>query len=127
VVDDLAAGRARPRLQPEEGVTYAAKIAKAEGRLDWTRPAALLERQVRALESSPGCWTEFCGQRLRVLASEVVTAHGVPGEVLDERLTVACGEGALRLVRVQPAGGKAMASDAFLRGHKVPIGSRLGS
>ena len=122
VIDDLAAGRARSWPQPEEGVTYAAKIDKAEGRLDWTRPAVLLERQVRALEA----WTELAGQRLRVLAAEVVPGHGAPGEVLDERLTVACGEGALRLLRLQPAGGKAMASDAFLRGHKVPIGSRLG-
>jgi len=126
VVDDLAAGRAQPWPQPEEGVTYAAKIDKAEGRLDWTRPAVLLERQVRALEPSPGSWTELGGQRLRVLAAELAAGHGVPGEVLDERLTVACGEGALRLTRLQPAGGRAMASDAFLRGHKVPIGSRLG-
>jgi methionyl-tRNA formyltransferase len=126
VVDDLAAGRAQPWPQPEEGVTYAAKIDKAEGRLDWTRPAVLLERQVRALEPSPGSWTELGGQRLRVLAAELAAGHGVPGEVLDERLTVACGEGALRLLRLQPAGGRAMASDAFLRGHKLPIGSRLG-
>jgi methionyl-tRNA formyltransferase len=122
VVDDLAAGRARPRPQPEEGVTYAAKIDKAEGRLDWRRPAAELERQVRALEP----WTELARQRLRVLAAEVAAGHGVPGEVLDQRLTVACGTGALRLLRVQPAGGKAMASADFLRGHSVPIGTRLG-
>jgi methionyl-tRNA formyltransferase len=122
VVDDLAAGRAQPWPQPEEGVTYAAKIANAEGRLDWTRPAVLLERQVRALDS----WTELGKQRLRVLAAEVAAGHGVPGEFLDEGLTVACGEGALRLLRVQPAGGRAMASDAFLRGHKVRIGNRLG-
>ena len=123
VVDDLAAGRAQAWPQPEEGVTYAAKIDNAEGRLDWTRPAVLLERQVRALECA---WTELGKQRLRVLAAEVAAGHGAPGEILDEGLTVACGEGALRLLRVQPAGGKAMASDAFLRGHKVPIGSRLG-
>jgi methionyl-tRNA formyltransferase len=126
VVDDLAAGRARPQPQSEEGVTYAAKIDKAEGRLDWTRPAAALERQVRALEPWPGCWTELGGQRLRVLAAQAVAGHGAPGEVLDGRLTVACGEGALRLMRLQPAGGKTMASDAFLRGHKLPVGSRLG-
>jgi methionyl-tRNA formyltransferase len=122
VVDNLAAGRAHPRPQPEDGVTYAAKIDKAEARLDWTRPAALLERQVRALEP----WTELGGQRLRVHAAQLAAGHGVPGEVLDDRLTVACGEGALRLLRLQPAGGKAMASDDFLRGHKVLIGSRLG-
>jgi methionyl-tRNA formyltransferase len=126
VVDDLAAGHVRPHPQAEQGVTYAPKVDKAEGRLDWTRPAALLERQVRALEPWPGCWTELGGQRLRVLAAELVAGHGVPGEVLDERLTIACGEGALRLTRLQPAGSKAMASDVFLRGHRVPIGSRLG-
>ena len=99
MVDELAAGRARPRPQPAEGVTYAAKIDKAEGRLDWSRPARLLERQLRALNPWPGCWTELGDQRLRVLAGEVVheVAAAAPGEVLDERLTVACGAGALRL------------------------------
>ncbi len=101
-------GGARPRPQPAEGVTYAAKIDKAEGRLDWTRPAHLLERQLRALNPWPGCWTELGGQRLRVLAGEVVEVDGQPppGEVLDERLTVACGEDALRLTRLQRAGGR---------------------
>jgi methionyl-tRNA formyltransferase len=126
VVDDLAAGRLGPRPQPEEGVTYAAKIDKAEGRLDWSRPARVLERQLRALNPWPGCWTEFEGQRLLVLAGEVAPGRGLPGEVLDERLTVACGEGALRLTRLQRAGGKPMAADAFLRGFALPVGSRLG-
>ncbi len=126
VVDDLAAGRLRPRPQPEAGVTYAAKIDKAEGRLDWTRPAHLLERQLRALNPWPGCWTAFEGQRLLVLAGEVTSGRGLPGEVLDERLTVACGEGALRLTRLQRAGGRPLASDVFLRGFALPPGSRLG-
>jgi methionyl-tRNA formyltransferase len=125
-IDDLAAGRAAARPQPEDGVTYAAKIDKAEGRLDWTEPATLLERKLRALNPWPGCWTELEGQRLRVLAAEIASGRGSPGEVLDERLTVACGDGALRLTQVQPAGGSAMASAAFLRGHKVPVGLRLG-
>ena len=127
VVDDLAAGRATARPQPEDGVTYAAKVDKAEGRLDWTQPAAVLERRLRALNPWPGCWTELEGQRLRVLAAEVATGHGVPGEVLDERLTIACGDGALRLTRIQPAGGSAMPSAPFLRGHKIPVGARLGA
>ncbi len=125
-IDDLAAGRAAARPQPEDGVTYAAKIDKAEGRLDWTEPAALLERKLRALNPWPGCWTELEGHRLRVLAAEIAPGRGLPGEVLDERLTVACGDGALRLTQVQPAGGSAMPSAAFLRGHKVPVGLRLG-
>jgi methionyl-tRNA formyltransferase len=126
VIDDLAAGRAAARPQSEDGVTYAAKVDKAEGRLDWTEPAALLERKLRALNPWPGCWTELEGQRLRVLAAEIASGRGSPGEVLDERLTVACGQGALRLTQVQPAGGSAMASAAFLRGHEVPVGLRLG-
>ncbi|HEX5077912.1 MAG TPA: methionyl-tRNA formyltransferase [Geminicoccaceae bacterium] len=127
-VDDLAAGRARPRPQPEAGVTYAAKIEKSEGRLDWTRPAALLERQLRALNPRPGCWTEIGDGTIRVLAGRVVPgAHGgAPGEVLDERLTVACGEGCLELTLVQRAGGRPLPADAFLRGFPVPVGTRLG-
>ncbi len=126
VVDQLAAGRARPAPQPEQGVTYADKIDKAEGRLDWTRPAVLLERQLRALNPWPGCWTEFEGQRLGVLAGEVTLGDGLPGEVLDAQPRVACGEGALRLTRLQRAGGQPMPAAAFLRGFALPPGSRLG-
>ena len=125
-IDDLASGRVRPRPQPEEGVTYAAKLDKAEGRLDWQQPAAALERRLRALNPWPGCWTEFQGQRLRVLAGDVTAGEGVPGTVLDERLTIACGEGALRLTRLQRAGGRPLASADFLRGFELPPGSRLG-
>ena len=125
-IADLASGRARPRPQPEEGVTYAAKLDKAEGRLDWQQPAAALERRLRALNPWPGCWTELQGQRLRVLAGEVTEGEGAPGTVLDERLTIACGEGALRLTRLQRAGGRPLASADFLRGFAVPRGSRLG-
>jgi methionyl-tRNA formyltransferase len=127
VVDDLAAGRAVPRPQPEAGVTYAPKLDKAEGRLDWSQPAALLERRLRALNPWPGCWTEIGGQRVRVLGGEVVAGTGAPGELLDDRLTIACGEGVLRLTRVQRAGGRAMSGAAFLRGFQVPLGARLGS
>ena len=129
VVDELAAGRARPRPQPTEGVTYAAKIDKAEGRLDWTWPARLLERQLRALNPWPGCWTELGDQRLRVLAGEVVQGpqNAAPGEVLDEQLTVACGADALRLTRLQRAGGRPLAAAEFLRGFALPPGSRLGA
>jgi methionyl-tRNA formyltransferase len=128
-VDELAAGRARPVPQPEGGITYAAKIEKAEGGLDWTRPAALLERQLRALNPWPGCWTELGDQTLRVLAGRALRGtgnHHVPGEVLDERLTVACGEGRLELTLVQRPGGRPMAAEAFLRGYPVPVGTRLG-
>jgi methionyl-tRNA formyltransferase len=129
VVDALAVGDARARPQPAVGVTYAPKLDKAEGRLDWSRSAALLERQLRALNPWPGCWTDFRGMRLRVLAGTVVeppTRRSVPGLVLDENLTVACGEGALRLTCLQRPGGRPLAGAEFLRGFELPPGSMLG-
>jgi methionyl-tRNA formyltransferase len=125
-IEDLAGGRVTPRPQPEQGVTYAPKIDKSEARLDWARPAAFLERQLRALNPWPGCWTEVEGERLLVLEGELAAGAGAPGEILDERLTVACGDGALRLIRVQRAGGRPMSADAFLRGFPLPVGARLG-
>ena len=127
-VEDLAAGRAQPVPQQGAGVTYAAKIEKAEGRLDWTQSAATLERQLRALNPWPGCWTELDEQQIRVLAGRVVHCdHGrEPGDVLNERLTVACGTGALALTSVQRPGGRPMPAEAFLRGFAVPVGTRLG-
>ncbi|MGH6912891.1 MAG: methionyl-tRNA formyltransferase, partial [Geminicoccales bacterium] len=100
VVEALAAGRARAVPQPADGVTYAAKIDKSEGWLDWSEPAETLERRLRAFDPWPGCWTEISGQRVRVLRGIVVEGRGAPGEVLDDRLTVACGQRALRLTEV---------------------------
>jgi methionyl-tRNA formyltransferase len=126
-IHHLASGRAVPRPQPQDGMTYAPKIAKSEARLDWSRPAAFLERQLRALNPWPGCWTEVGSERLRVLEGELAAGAGAPGEVLDARMTVACGAGALRLTRVQRAGGKPMSAAAFLRGFHLPVGARLGT
>jgi methionyl-tRNA formyltransferase len=126
-VHELASGRAKPRPQPQQGVTYAPKIDKAEARLDWSEPAASLERQLRALNPWPGCWTEVDGERLLVLAGEIAAGAGAPGEILDERLTVACGEDALRLTTVQRAGGRPLSAGAFLRGFHLPVGARLGT
>jgi methionyl-tRNA formyltransferase len=126
-IEDLASGRVTPRPQREEGVTYAPKIDKSEARLDWARPAAFLERQLRALNPWPGCWSEVDGERLVVLEGELAAGAGAPGEIIDERLTVACGDGALRLTRVQRAGGRPMSADAFLRGFHLPVGARLGT
>jgi methionyl-tRNA formyltransferase len=126
VVEELAAGRARAVPQPAEGVTHAAKIDKSEGWLDWSEPAEALDRRLRAFDPWPGCWTEILGQRVRVLKGVAVEGGGAPGEVLDDRLTIACGQGALRLTEVQRAGGKPMLADAFLRGFPVPAGTRLG-
>lgn len=128
IVDALARyGELIPRKQPAEGVTYAAKLAKDEGRLDWSRPAVELERQVRGLTPWPGVWCTLPdGERLKVIEAQVVTGHGVPGTVLDGALTVACGEGALRLLRVQRAGKAPMAAADLLRGFAVPPGTVLG-
>ena len=123
LLDDLEAGRARATPQPDDGVTYASKIDKGEYALDVTAPAAALERRVRAFH--PNAWLPLAGERLRVLAAEVVDAEGAAGEVLDDRLTIACGEGALRPTVVQPAGKRAMAVDDFLRGRAVPKGTTL--
>ncbi|HLO78299.1 MAG TPA: methionyl-tRNA formyltransferase [Magnetospirillum sp.] len=116
----------QPVKQPEDGVTYAAKLSKDEGRLDWTRPAAELECQVRGLNPWPGVWCELAGERLKVLAATVVGGTGTPGTTLDDALTVACGDGALRLTRVQRAGKAPMAAQDLLRGFAVPKGSVLG-
>lgn len=112
--------------QPETGATYAPKLGKADGRLDWGQEAAALDRRVRALNPWPGTFTTLDGAPLRVLAATPVAGTGAPGTVLDGRFTVACGSGALRLDRVQAAGRAAMPAEAFLRGRPVPPGTVLG-
>lgn len=111
--------------QPEQGVTYAAKIDKAEARIDWTRPATEIDRQIRALSPFPGAWTEIDGQRVKLLGARLAAGQGAPGLVLDEALTVACGEGAIELTRLQRAGKGAQDSETFLRGWKVAEGTQL--
>ncbi|MFE8583979.1 methionyl-tRNA formyltransferase [Sphingomonas sp. NCPPB 2930] len=113
------------RTQLEEGVTYAAKIDKAETRIDFTRPAVEVERQVRAFNPAPGAWFEVAGERVKLLAAEPVEAEGAPGAVLDDSLTIACGEGALRAVSVQRAGRGVSSADELLRGFAIPAGTRL--
>ena len=112
--------------QPEEGVTYAPKISKEDGRLDWSQPAAALERRVRALTPWPGSFFTHGMEVIRVSAAEVVDGSGAPGTVLDGGPTVACGEGALRLLRLQRAGRAAMGAADFLRGYALPVGTVLG-
>jgi methionyl-tRNA formyltransferase len=118
--------------QPAEGATYAPKLGREDGRLDWTRDAAFLDRQVRAFDPWPGTFTVLGGAVLKVLAAVPMMGANfsgarVPGTVLDAALTVACGSGALRLTRVQAPGRAAMPAEAFLRGHPVPAGTVLGS
>lgn len=115
-----------PVVQPDEGVTYAHKIDKAESRLDFTARAVAVERQVRAFAPVPGAFFELEGERYRVLAAEVVGGSGAPGEVLDDALTIACGEGAVRPLVVQRAGRPAMEVAALLRGRVIAAGTVLG-
>ncbi|MGE5147176.1 MAG: methionyl-tRNA formyltransferase [Candidatus Eiseniibacteriota bacterium] len=122
----LVIGRLKPTPQPPGGVTYARKITPEEARLDWSRTAAELSRVVRAMAPTPGAWFELKGERVKVLAAEVARGDAAAaGTALDDRLTVACGQGALRLVTVQRAGKSAMAADAFLRGFPVAPGTTL--
>ena len=127
-LEGLAAGSLRARPQPEDGVTYAAKLHRGEGHLDWRRPAIELERAVRAFTPWPGAEFEAKTARIKVLAAEVVPGDSVaaPGTVLDDRLTVACGTGALRLLKVQRAGKAPLDTEAFLRGFELAPGARLG-
>ena len=114
-----------PEVQPEIGVTYAEKIDKAEARIDWAAPAVEVDRKIRGLSPFPGAWCEIDGQRVKLLASRLADGQGAPGEVLDEALTVACGDGAVSLLRLQRAGKGAQDADVFLRGFPVPKGAQL--
>lgn len=111
--------------QPIAGATYAEKLSRDSGRLDWTRPALALDRQIRAFTPWPGSWTRVAGETLKVLRAEPVPGTGEPGTVLNNTLCIACGEGALRLLRVQRPGRAAMDADVMLRGHPVRVGARL--
>jgi methionyl-tRNA formyltransferase len=116
----------RPVPQPDEGETYAPKIAKAEARIDWNRPAEEIERQVRAFALFPGAWFEANGERVKLLDARAGSdAKGRPGEVLDDSLNVAAGEGYIRPLRVQRAGRSAMTVDELLRGFAIPKGTIL--
>lgn len=115
----------KPQVQPDDGVTYAAKIDKSEARIDWHRPAVEVDRQIRGLSPFPGAWTEIAGARVKVLGSRHARGQGAPGQVLDSDLTVACGTGAVSLVRLQRAGKAAQDAETFLRGWPVPKGTQL--
>jgi methionyl-tRNA formyltransferase len=116
--------------QADEGVTYAAKIEKAEARIDWSRPASEIHNKVRGLSPFPGAWFEADlgkgPERVKVLRTTLAAGTGAPGTLIDNDLTVACGEGAVRLVEVQRAGAKAMKAIDFLNGAKVGPGAVFG-
>jgi methionyl-tRNA formyltransferase len=124
VLADLAGNP--PIAQPEEGVTYASKIDKAEARLDFTGSAVAVERQVRAFNPAPGAFFEVGGERVKVLAAQVLpfTFFGA-GETVDDQLTIACGDGAIRPTIVQRAGRGVSTTAELLRGFPIPTGTQL--
>ncbi len=126
----LERGLLDTRPQPEEGITYAEKIGKEEARIDWSKPARDVHNHIRGLSPFPGAWTEieFNGKpvRLKILASELSAGNGQPGEVIDNRFTIACGEGALQILRVQRAGKAVQVAEEFLRGNRIDPGMVLG-
>ncbi len=115
-----------PVPQPDEGATYAPKLTREDGKIDWTESATALDRRVRALNPWPGTFATLAGETLKILAARPEAGTGTPGTVLDDALLVACGTGALRLARVQAPGRAAMDAAAFLRGRAVPAGTQLG-
>jgi methionyl-tRNA formyltransferase len=124
-VAGLLAGKLTATPQPEKGVTYAHRLTREEGKLDWEEDAAVLERKVRALNPWPGVFFEAKGERIKILGAELADASGAPGTLLDARFAVACGKNALRLTRVQREGRGAMGGEAFLRGFAVKPGEKL--
>jgi methionyl-tRNA formyltransferase len=115
--------------QPEEGVTYAKKIDKAEARIDFSKDAREVHNLIRGLSPFPGAWFELGAEgkpeRIKVLRASLAEGTGAPGEVLDDRLTVACGSGAVRFIELQRAGKRPMPAAEVLRGFPIPPGTRL--
>ena len=121
----LERGSIAQLAQPEVGVTYARKISKEETRIDWAKPAQEIDCLIRGLSPAPGAWCDVKGERLKILYAEPTEGRGAPGEILDDALTVACGDGALKLTRLQRAGKSAMSGEVLLRGFALPKGTRL--
>src|SRR5690348_14833444 len=121
----LERGSISERPQAAEGATYARKVAKDETRIDWTNPAGTIDCLVRGLSPQPGAWCEARGERLKILYAVPTEGSGAAGEVLDDRFTIACGDRALRVTRVQRAGRGSQKAEEFLRGFPLRKGDRL--
>jgi methionyl-tRNA formyltransferase len=125
----LERGALQLTKQSEAGVTYAAKIEKAEARIDWTKPARQVLRHIHGLSPFPGAWSELIGEgepaRVKLLRCKLATGSGAPGMVLDDQLTIACGEGAIRITELQRAGKAPMKAADFLRGTPLKLGARF--
>ena len=119
----LERGKVTAQAQSADGVTYAKKITKDEARIDWTKSAAEIDCLIRGLAPSPGAFTEVNGERLKVLYAMPVNDRGAPGEVITDELTVACGDGALKLLKVQRAGKGVMDARELLKGFALPPGT----
>ncbi|HIF60137.1 MAG TPA: methionyl-tRNA formyltransferase [Rhodospirillales bacterium] len=123
VLNALMEGKIWPTDQPEDGVTYAKKLERSEGHIDWRKPAEDIERLIRAFTPWPGSWFEVKGERIKILSAQVKNIDGVPGTVMDDKLTISCGVDGLQLNTVQRAGKSPMTVAEFLRGFKLPIGT----
>jgi methionyl-tRNA formyltransferase len=125
----LERGRLQLTPQSADGVTYAAKIDKAEARIDWNQPARAVLRHIHGLSPFPGAWCEMpiegAAVRIKILRCELAAGSGAPGELLDDRLTIGCGDGAIRVLQLQRAGKQPMQADEFLRGTALPPRLRL--
>lgn len=121
----LERGTLTEQPQPAEGATYAKKIAKDEARIDWSKPARAIDCLIRGLSPFPGAWCEVRGERLKLLDCDLAEGSGAPGMLLDDALTVACGDGAIRLARLQRPGKSAMTATDLLRGFPLKRGEVL--
>ncbi len=126
IVEVLNKRKFNAELQSEAGVTYAAKIDKAEAKINWSQPAETIDRQIRGLSPFPGAWCEMKGERVKLLGSVVTSESGPAGEALDNKFLIACGQGAVRLTKLQRAGKGPMAADSFARGFPLFQGEKLG-
>jgi methionyl-tRNA formyltransferase len=126
---DLEAGRLTYTPQPTDGVLYAHKISNEDSRIDWTQPARLVHDLIRGLSPFPAAFAQFDfgkgPERIKILEARITQGSGPAGQCLDDRLAIACGEGAVQILRLQKAGNKAMAQEEFLRGHPIKAGARF--
>jgi len=126
-LDDLVLGKVTPIPQPEEGVTYASKLEKSEGRIDWSQSALTIDRLIRALTPWPGVWFEHSGERFKVFAAEVLdqSANDAPGTLVGDQLQVACGVGVVQITELQRPGKRRAAAAEVLRGYPIDAGTCL--
>lgn len=124
-LEEWNAGTLQEKIQDGHSASYAPKISKKECEIDWSVPAEAVDRQVRALSPTPGAWIQFQGMHLRILGGEATGGHGNPGEVLDDHMRIACGQGAYRVTRLQRSGKSPMNAADFLRGTPVAKGMHL--